>query len=461
MPSSAKTPEEDTSRQQVKQEIVSELGPSEINYLHDLLHNPKSQRGAEYYLSPGINVDGLLIEEDAAEDLVNNHFESTRQFLELRDTQFQEGKLSTSQIVQSLSNEDYDEEFLDHEEISKNYNRLLLIAYDAFYDHESGDLSVKFKKLLARAQIMQERSEEVYQYSKPLPLDEIDEKVDDFVTDHNSERGKGVQIWYGKSEDEDGAWLKFFKERNRYSRFVFKFREEGTRQKPDPTVTTNSVYRVATTGVTISNTEDGAEIQLSDDPQSTGMTGVVKRFFGELGDGNDTFDNFEKRTVEVADNLINTAKGVAEDSDSEDVIDSVQEEMDDIVEDHLEILENSDEVSEKEFEEIKQQVSEDGGIDVAGIGVRQDEKTGIDRLTVRSEAPLPEWGDDFDEFDTMTKSVLADVDRENLVLIFRIPEVDGESHNFFEIKAGTWTDHGGMPRDTIKNLEKLMTATDE
>lgn len=460
MQPSAENLDEDTSRQQVKHEILTQLHPPELSYLHDLVHNPNSHKSAEYYLST--NVDKrLLIDEEAAEDLVNNYFESTRQFIELRETQFQEGKLSTSQIVDSLSNENYDEDFLNREEISKNYDRLLLIAYDAYYNHDKGDLSLQFKKLLARAQIMHERSEEVYQSSEHLPLDKIDEVVDEFVNRKNIEGSKAVQVWCGKADEE--AWLKFFKERNRYSRFVFKFREEGTKQTPDPQVTTNSVYRVATIGVTIRNTGNSAEVELSDNPKSKGMTGLIKDFFGELGEDENLFESFEKRTIEAADSLIDTAKEVAEDEDSEneEVIGSVQEEMDNIVKSNLEILKESDDITEEEFEEMQTQVSENGGIDVAGIGVRKDENTGIDRLTVRSEAPLPEWGYDIDEFNTVTKSVLADVDRENLVLIFRIPEVDGESYNFFEVKSGTWTDHGGMSRETINNIEQLLTATDE
>lgn len=442
---------------ELKETLQNKLDSSELEYFRDIC-NKSADPPAEYFIE---FPNQRLAPQSSAKNLVKSYPAAVQRFIEIHDLQFQPGKLAISGIIDELVEQGYDREVLNKPAISQNLKRLLLVSFDAFYDPQKATLSAEFDLMVGRSQIRHKRTDSRYEFDVHLPSDEWDtlsDRIKQFESTQNH-RGDSLAIWHGPLEE--GLWVKLFKKRNRRSEYVF---EETDDTSQPPTVTTQSRYPVKTLAAKFRETNNGLIVHTFDNLDQSGMKKTFRKLLQTVTEDEAAFESFEPIESSTAKSLVSTAvdeaeQAVEKDPEDVDVLGTVQQEMNELTE---QLLSNVDDVvqSDDEAERIQRQLGDSPPVFI-GIEIPHDERTGIERFRIRSTEPFYELGGQVENFNEATRSLLREVDTENIQLVFRMLDVGSDTQSIFTVTYGDWSDIRGVDKDTYDTLEQLLGVTDE
>lgn len=451
-------PSDSVSPTELKKTLQKRLKETELEYFLDLCMGSDSIESPEDYFVGLVNK--TRHPDTVTTQLVNHHPTAVRQFIELSDLYFQPGQLAVSGIIDDLVNQGFERDLLNKEEIAQRHERLLLLAFKAFYDINEDAFSTDFDIMVGRAQIQHERTDARYAFDVTLPSsdhEDITDRIDEFEQSEKRS-GETLDIWRGSTDD--GVWFKLFKQRNRRSEYVF----EEDPNDGSLSVTTQSRYPVKTLGAELRTADDGVVVHVFDNLDQSGMKTTFRELLQYVVDDSTAFESFEPIQSAEAEELVSTAvdeakKAADGDVQDADVLDTVQEQMESLTDQTVSELEEQDELDEGE-EYILDQLSNNQPVFV-GIDILGDEQTGIEQFRVRSSAPFPTLGGQIEDFNEATLSLLREVAEEKVELVFRLPDVHSDTQSLFSVGYGDWTDVRGVNRATYGTIERLFGDIDE
>ena len=437
-------------------EFVEELLQSVGNKAHRVRHLYDILRGdAEapvWYYENSTSFDNAT---RWASNVASSYPDEAVRFMNRTDAEFTHYNLKRNAVVDFLAREEISRHV--SEELEPSWTELLLLAYHALYDAETGE-TPKYDLLLANARLFKYRSNHAYRYSE-LNLDDLKGRVAAFVRSHNRDNSRPLSITCHALDDGEEMVLDFYQESARVAHPVFDIRTDDEDADPlQPRIQYDSAYSIKTLSANITEDDDGCEVAYSKSPGNWEV--FLRGFFEDVFGVTDPLTDEQRKRTESVEEVLDSALDTLseEDASDEDVIESVHEPIERLSEEATE----SDAAEELEVE-TDELASIYDSIEVVGITVEGVEEALTDTFRVSSTATLREWTDRNVTAEDSLKRVVADADSEAIGFILR-GDLRGEDETpeEFLLQDGVWkTGAGGVSDDATEVLNVLFQSHDE
>ena len=431
------------------------LTAKHLRALSHILNGQSNQRHLSEYIdkSPTTSADSW------ATRLVNNHSDGLKQFLHILDTEFSQSEISANDVVDYLVNNYGSARPTLTTELLEEQSRpaLLVATYYCIYDTQNKSLSDGFQNLLAAAKIYKQNSKSTFVIEdERVPFNKVEGNIKQFLSDWNTEGERKLAVQRDIDQSEEMAQLKFYREKYRTARHVFRFRQQGrsTPYNPgDPDIEYESEFAVDTLGMSIRNRDDSVKIEYSGD--LSGWTKITDRFLRNVFEINDGDDALIPKPYPGANYVLDSARQSARklnQDEEEKLIERVNDAAEELWEMVIADLQADSEISGDEVDNAKEWYE---SLALSGFRVLKDEQTNVHRANVRSQGILEDVEKRVSRLGLV--EYFQQVEDEKIGLYFQIENPATDERAVFEVHQDEWSVVGrGIESAAFERVESLM-----